>query len=93
MSKSQWVLVPVGQDLFRVINNTGEVARDVSFGIQGAMVGSTFGDPNWKHFVEEVQPDAGIEEVFVSAWGDGQAITVEWTSLSGTVENFLIPFE
>lgn len=92
MSKNQWVLIWVENELFRVINNTGEIARNVSFGIQGAMVATVSGDPNWKHFVKEVQPGAGIEEVFARAWGDNQAITVSWTSSSGSVESFLIPF-
>lgn len=87
-----WVLVHVGRELYRVLNNTGETARDVTFGIQGAMVATPFGNPQWRYSVEEVRPGAGIEEVFARSWGDGQAITVSWTNPSGSDESYLIPF-
>lgn len=88
-----WLLIRQTGDLYRIINNTGQDACNVTFAIKGAMVGGNFGDPRWSHTVDVIQPNAGIEEVFAKAFGSGQAITVEWSEPSGQLHNHLIPFD
>lgn len=90
-----WTIASVQRREYAIRNHTGDVATHVEMSAHGPMVTGAFGQPDWRHIYNEIQPAHAVRQVFARAWGaEPPYIHIEWIGPDGTsrAEDVEIPF-
>ena len=90
-----WTITWVQRSQYAIRNHTGYLATDVEMSAHGPMVTGPFGQRDWRHIFDQIEPARAVQEVFGRAWGaEAPYIHIEWTGRDGArhAEDVEIPF-